>query len=434
MNIKNIRGRQILDSRGYPTVECDIELANGITGRASVPSGASTGSYEAKELRDNDLGLYQGKSVFKAVHNVNTIIKEALIGKNVEEQKEIDQVMITLDGTETKEKLGANAILAVSLASSHAAAKSLHIPLFSYFQKLGNVADPLLPVPMMNIINGGKHASGSTDIQEFMIMPIGARTFSRALEMGSNVFHTLGKVLHEKGYSTTVGDEGGYAPHVKDGNKEALDLILSAVKKAGYRIGEDIVLALDVAASELYENETYSLHTESRTFDRNEMIEWLSELVATYPIISIEDGFSEDDHEGWKLFTEKLGDKVQIVGDDVFVTNTKRLERGVVEKEANAILIKLNQIGTVTETIATVKMGQQAGWKCVISHRSGETEDTSISHFATGLATTQIKTGSLSRTDRVSKYNELLRIEELLGDKALFAGEKEKFINRKRIV
>lgn len=424
MNISSIHARQILDSRGYPTVEADVTLDDGTMGRAAVPSGASTGTHEALELRDGSPSYYQGKSVRKAVENVNTIIQAALRGKDVTSQEDIDKTLISLDGTENKEKLGANAMLAVSLAASHAAAKVTNQPLFAYYQNLISITTPLMPVPMMNVINGGKHAEGSTDIQEFMIMPIGASSFSQALEMGANVFHTLGKVLSEKGYGTTVGDEGGYAPHVKEGNKEALDLISTAIEKAGYSLGSDIVFALDVAASELYTNNTYSLHTEKKELTSDEMVSYLVELTKNYPIKSIEDGLFEDDHSGWINLTQQLGASTQLVGDDLFVTNTKRLEKGITEKEANAILIKVNQIGTLTETIRAVQMATKAKWNSVMSHRSGETEDTTISHLAVGLATGQIKTGSLSRTDRIAKYNELLRIEEILGNKAHYIGKE----------
>ncbi len=424
MNISSIHARQILDSRGYPTVEADVTLDDGTMGRAAVPSGASTGTHEALELRDGDPSYYQGKSVRKAVENVNTVIHEALKGNDASSQEDIDNVLISLDGTENKEKLGANAMLAVSLAVSHAAAKATNQPLFAYYQKLTGNASPLMPVPMMNVINGGKHAAGSTDIQEFMIMPIGASSFSQALEMGANVFHTLGKVLSEKGYGTTVGDEGGYAPHVKEGNKEALDLMSAAIEKAGYTLGSDIVFALDVAASELFANNTYTLHTEKKELTSDEMVSYLVELTKNYPIKSIEDGLFEDDHSGWINLTQQLGATTQLVGDDLFVTNTKRLEKGIAEKEANAILIKVNQIGTLTETIHAVQMASKASWNSVMSHRSGETEDTTIAHLAVGLATGQIKTGSLSRTDRIAKYNELLRIEEILGSKAHYSGKE----------
>ncbi len=424
MEIKTIHARQILDSRGNPTVEADVSLANGAFGRAAVPSGASTGTHEAVELRDNDPKRYGGKAVSLAVANVNGPITERLIGHDASAQRAIDELLIQLDGTPNKDKLGANALLAVSLATAKAAAAALNMPLYAYFQSL--MAEPkksLLPMPMMNIINGGKHAAGSTDIQEFMIMPVGAPNFSEALRMGAEIFHALGKVLKAAGYGTTVGDEGGYAPQVKNGNQEALDLIAKAVTKAGYSLGKDIVLALDVAASELYKDGQYHLGTENRRLTSEEMTHWLADLAATYPIASIEDGLAEDDWTAWAQLTEQIGNKVQIVGDDLLVTNVDFLKRGIAEKAANAILIKLNQIGTLSETINAVTMAHAAGWRAIISHRSGETEDTTIAHLAVGLATGYIKTGSLSRTDRVAKYNELLRIEEMLGTEATFAGQ-----------
>lgn len=424
MKIQDIKGRQILDSRGFPTVEADVILESGVLGRAAVPSGASTGQYEAIELRDGDPGIYQGKSVLKAVENITTTIKNTLIGTDADDQSIIDQTLLELDGTDNKSKLGANALLAVSLAAAKASALSHNLPLFTYFQHLSKKESPLMPVPMMNIINGGKHAAGSTDIQEFMIMPVGADSFSKALEMGANIFHSLANVLKEKGYGTTVGDEGGYAPHVKEGNKEALDLIAQAVGKAGYSLGEDIVLALDVAASELYENGKYLLKTENKTLTSDEMVDWLAKLSQDYPIVSIEDGLNEEDYTGWKTLTEQIGDKIQLVGDDLFVTNTTMLKRGIKDNEANAILIKLNQIGTLTETLNAINMAEKAGWNSIISHRSGETEDTTISHLVVGAATGQIKTGSLSRTDRIAKYNELLRIEEHLGTIAVYPGKE----------
>ncbi len=423
MKISTVKARQILDSRGYPTVEADIILEDGALGRAAVPSGASTGSFEAIELRDADKDNYQGKSVLKAVGNVNSVIAQTLIGKDLD-QTSLDQTLIELDGTDNKSHLGANAVLAVSLAFAHACAKSANQPLFQYFQDISRSEKLQLPVPMMNIINGGKHAAGSTDIQEFMIMPVGALTFSTGLQMGANIFHSLGKILHEKGYGTTVGDEGGYAPAVKNGNKEALDLIALAVEKAGYTLGTDIVMALDVAASELYKDGQYELKTENRKLSSDEMVSWLEELTQKYPIVSIEDGLSESDYEGWKKLTAKIGNSVQIVGDDLFVTNPARIKTGIEDRQANAVLVKLNQIGTLTETLEAVKLSNEAGWKNIISHRSGETEDTTIAHLVVGLGTGQIKTGSLSRTDRIAKYNELLRIEEQLGDKAIYAGKK----------
>jgi enolase len=422
MEITSIRARQIIDSRGNPTVEADVLLADGTLGRAAVPSGASTGSNEAVELRDGG-DAFGGKAVMKAVGNVNETIAKALLGKDAGDQRGIDQAMIELDGTPNKGKLGANAILAVSLAVAKAAAQSQKLALYEYFRSLAPQSDKLLlPVPMMNIINGGKHAAGSTDIQEFMIMPVGAATFSDAVRMGAEIFHALAKVLKDNGYGTTVGDEGGYAPHVKEGNAEALELISQAVTKAGYKLGDDVVLALDVAASELYADGTYTLATEDRSLSSDEMVDWLVELSEKYPIASIEDGLAEDDWEAWAKLTERLGSKVQIVGDDLLVTNVTFLKRGIDEKSANAILVKLNQIGTLSETIDAVTMAHDANWRAVISHRSGETEDTTIAHLVVGLATGQIKTGSMSRTDRVAKYNELLRIEEQLGDGAEYAG------------
>jgi enolase len=422
MEIARIHARQIIDSRGNPTVEADVILKDGTLGRAAVPSGASTGSNEAVELRDGD-AAFGGKSVMKAVNNVNGAIAQALAGMDASDQRTIDQKMLELDGTKNKGNLGANAILAVSLAAAKAAAQSQGQPLYSYFRGLAHEnGDFSLPVPMMNIINGGKHAAGSTDIQEFMIMPVGAETFSEAIQMGAEIFHALAKVLKEKGYGTTVGDEGGYAPHVKNGNAEALELISLAVDKAGYKLGDDVVLALDVAASELYEDGKYQLATENRSLTSDEMVDWLVELAEKYPIISIEDGLAEDDWEAWDKLTARIGDKIQIVGDDLLVTNVDFLKRGIDEKAANAILVKLNQIGTLSETIDAVQMAHAADWHAVISHRSGETEDTTIAHLVVGLATGQIKTGSMSRTDRVAKYNELLRIEEELGESARYAG------------
>jgi enolase len=422
MEIARIHARQIIDSRGNPTVEADVVLKDGTLGRAAVPSGASTGSNEAVELRDggSDFG---GKSVLKAVQNVNGTIADALLGMDASDQRAIDDKLIALDGTSNKGNLGANAILAVSLAAAKAAAQSKKTPLYTYLQELSGTAHGLrLPVPMMNIINGGKHAAGSTDIQEFMIMPIGAATFSQAIQTGAEIFHALAKVLKEKGYGTTVGDEGGYAPHVKNGNAEALELISLAVESAGYSLGDDVVLALDVAASELYQDGKYHLATENRSLTSDEMVDWLVELAEKYPIASIEDGLAEDDWQAWDTLTTRIGEDVQIVGDDLLVTNVNFLKRGIEEKAANAILVKLNQIGTLSETIDAVNMAHDAGWHAVISHRSGETEDTTIAHLVVGLNTGQIKTGSMSRTDRVAKYNELLRIEEDLGDEAEYAG------------
>lgn len=422
MEIARIHARQIIDSRGNPTVEADVTLKDGTLGRAAVPSGASTGSNEAVELRDGD-AAFGGKSVMKAVENVNGVIAQALAGMDASDQRAIDQKMIELDGTNNKGKLGANALLAVSLAAAKAAAQSQGVPLYGYFRHLaGENGNFSLPVPMMNIINGGKHAAGSTDIQEFMIMPVGAASLSAAIQMGAEIFHALAKVLKEKGYGTTVGDEGGYAPHVQNGNAEALELISNAVEKAGYTLGDDVVLALDVAASELYEDGKYHLATENRSLTSDEMVDWLAELASKYPIASIEDGLAEDDWDAWGKLTARMGDTVQIVGDDLLVTNVAFLKRGIEEKAANAILVKLNQIGTLSETIDAVQMAHKAGWHAVISHRSGETEDTTIADLVVGLATGQIKTGSMSRTDRVAKYNQLLRIEEELGAEAHYAG------------
>ena len=425
MFIKELKARQILDSRGNPTVEADVILQDGTLGRAAVPSGASTGSREAIELRDGDKSIFSGKSVLKAVNNIKTEIQKSIIGHDVTDQEGIDGLMINLDGTENKGRLGANAILAVSLATAKAAAAYKKMPLYRYIAELSGQDELNLPLPMMNIINGGKHADGSTDIQEFMILPIGAQTFSECIRMGSEIFHALGKELHEKGYNTTVGDEGGYAPAVKKGNAEALQLIVDAVKNAGYIIGQDVVLGLDVASSELLESGLYRLKTENKNLSSEQMVEFYTDLVNQFPIVSIEDGLSEDDWVGWQHLTSKLGNKIQLVGDDLLVTNTTFLKRAIKEKAGNAILIKLNQIGTLTETINAVKMAKEAGWKSVISHRSGETEDTTIAHLAVGLNTGQIKTGSLSRTDRVAKYNELIRIEEELGSSANFNGRKE---------
>ncbi len=419
MKISKIHARQILDSRGNPTVEADVILEDGSFGRASVPSGASTGTNEALELRDNDKNIYKGKSVLKAVSNINSQILPKLEGVEVTDQQKIDSILINLDGTENKSRLGANAILAVSLSTAHAAAICQKIPLFEYIRQISQTKeDYLLPIPMANIINGGKHAAGSTDIQEFMILPVGADSFSKALEMSVDVFQQLAKVLHTSGYATTVGDEGGFAPNVKNGNREALELISEAVSKTKYRLGEDILLGLDVASSELFENGKYNLKTEAKLLTSDEMINFIKDLTEKYPLISIEDGISQDDWPGWQKLTRTLGGKIQLIGDDLLVTNTKFLKKAIDLKAGNAILIKVNQIGTLTETISAVKMAKEAGWNAIISHRSGETEDTTIAHLAVGLATGLIKTGSLSRTDRIAKYNELLRIEEILGPNA----------------
>lgn len=423
ITIKKIIGREILDSRGNPTVEVDLTLSDGSFGRAAVPSGASTGSYEAVELRDGDKKRYGGKGVLFAVENVNTTLRKALVNKSFN-QKSLDEAMIALDGTKNKAKLGANAILGISMAFSHAMAKSQKSPLYKYFAKIAKTGKPMsLPLPMMNILNGGKHAEKSTDLQEFMIMPVGASTWREALRMGAEVFHALKKILHDRGLSTTTGDEGGYAPSLGN-NEGALKVILEAIEKAGYVPGNDIAIAIDAAASELYKDGVYELASEGRNLKTEEMVEFYSNWLNNYPIVSIEDGFSEDDWTGYEMMTAKDGKRLQIVGDDLFVTNIDRLSMGIQKKAGNSILIKLNQIGTVTETIAAINMAHKAGMTAVVSHRSGETEDVTISHFVVGLGCGQIKTGSLCRTDRVAKYNELLRIEEQLGKNAVFVGRK----------
>lgn len=409
--ITRITGRQILDSRGNPTVEADVYLQSGAMGRAAVPSGASTGAGEALELRDGG-DAFGGKGVSKAVTVINTQISDLLVGKDAADQKAIDDSMIQLDGTENKANLGANAILAVSLATAKAIAAHKKQPLHQYIAEMTGTQQQSLPLPMMNIMNGGKHAAGSSDVQEYMIIPLSATTFSDALRIGTEVFHALAKVLKQEGYGTTVGDEGGYAPAVKNGNREPLELISKAVTNAGYELGKDIALALDVASSELFENGEYNLATEGKKVTSSELIDWYQELAQQFPIVSIEDGLDENDWANWTELTTRIGDTIQLVGDDLLVTNTKLLERAINEKAANAILIKPNQIGSLTETIQAVQMAQNAGWNTVMSHRSGETEDTTIAHLAVGLGCGQIKTGSLSRTDRVAKYNELLRIAE----------------------
>jgi len=409
--IQSITARQILDSRGNPTVEADVVLEGGILGRAAVPSGASTGSGEALELRDNDKA-FGGKSVMKAVNNIKTALALALVGNDASDQKALDNAMMALDGTENKSNLGANAILAVSLAAAKAVANAKNIPLWRYIADYTGTEAPNLPLPMMNIMNGGAHAAFATDIQEFMIVCKGASTIDQAVQMGSEVFHALAKVLKDRDYPTTVGDEGGFAPRVHNGNREPLEMISLAVESAGYKLGTDVVLALDLAASEFYKDGAYDLKREGQQLTSEQMVDWIVSLVDEFPIVSVEDGLAEDDWEGWKLLHEKIGDRIQLVGDDLLVTNTKLLRRGIDEKAANAILIKPNQIGSLTETVEAVKMAQAAGWNTVMSHRSGETEDTTISHLAVGLACGQIKTGSLSRTERVAKYNELMRISE----------------------
>lgn len=424
--IIDVVGRQILDSRCFPTVEVEVYLEDGTVGRAAVPSGASTGIHEAIELRDGDKNIYQGKSVLKAVKNVNEVIAPELIGLNVFEQPLIDKTLIELDGTDNKGKLGANAILGVSLACAKAAAESIGLPLYQY---IGGVNAKVLPVPMMNIINGGSHADNSVDLQEFMIMPAGAETFSAALEMCSNVYHTLKKTLLEKGYSTAIGDEGGFAPDLKS-NVEAVEIIIEAITKAGYKPGEDMFIAIDAASSEYYKDGKYVLEHEGKTLTASEMVDFLEDCVNKYPIISIEDGMAEEDWEGWKLITERLGKKVQLVGDDLFVTNTNRLKTGIEKGVANSILIKLNQIGTLTETLNAIEMANRAGYTAVVSHRSGETEDTTIADLVVAVNAGQIKTGAPARSERVAKYNQLLRIEHELEDVAEFRG-KDAFFNIK---
>ena len=416
--IVDVIAREILDSRGNPTVEADVLLESGVMGRAAVPSGASTGSREAIELRDGDAGRYLGKGVLRAVENVNTEISETIIGLDAEEQAFIDRVMIDLDDTDNKSRIGANAMLAVSMAVAKAAAEESGLPLYRYF---GGSGPMQMPVPMMNVINGGAHANNNLDIQEFMIMPVGAQSFREALRCGAEVFHHLKKLVDKKGYPTTVGDEGGFAPNVS-GNDEAIELILSAIEKAGYTPGQDVLLALDCAASEFYKDGKYILASEGLELSSAGFADYLATLADKYPIVSIEDGMHEGDWAGWKILTDKLAKKVQLVGDDLFVTNTKILKRGIDEGIANSILIKINQIGTLSETFAAVEMAKRAGYTSVISHRSGETEDSTIADIAVGLNAGQIKTGSLSRSDRIAKYNQLLRIEEDLGDSVSYPG------------
>jgi enolase len=416
--IVDIRGRQIIDSRGNPTVEADVVLDSGTVGRAAVPSGASTGSREAVELRDGDMKRFGGKGVLKAVGAVNGPIRAAVMGADATDQVALDRKMIELDGTDSKSNLGANAILAVSLAAAHAAATDQGLPLYRHLAPNGDLT---LPVPMMNIINGGAHADNSVDIQEFMILPLGAPSFSEAVRYGAEVFHTLKKVLHAKGLNTAVGDEGGFAPDLPS-NEAAITTILEAIDKAGYRAGKDIYLGLDAASTEFFKDGVYDLESEGRKFNSSEFADYLAGLVAKYPIVTIEDGMSEGDWDGWAILTRKLGGKVQLVGDDIFVTNTKIFAEGIAKKIANAILIKPNQIGTLTETLAAVDMAFKAKYAAVISHRSGETEDATIADIAAATTATQIKTGSMSRSDRIAKYNQLLRIEGELGAKASYAG------------
>jgi enolase len=419
--IADIRGREIIDSRGNPTVEADVVLDSGVMGRAAVPSGASTGVREAVELRDGDKKRYFGKGVLKAVENVNTVLKQVLVGHDPRDQAGIDQKMIDLDGTDNKARLGANSILAISLATAHAAANDARTPLYRYLgQSIGDGREPVMPVPMMNIINGGAHANNSLDVQEFMILPVGAPSFREALRYGAEVFHTLKKLLNDRDLATSVGDEGGFAPNLGS-NEEALGIILQAIEKAGYKVGKDICLGLDVASSEFFKNGSYELESEKRRFSPAEFTRYLADLAGKYPIITIEDGMGEGDWEGWAQLTRALGEKIQLVGDDLFVTNTKILKEGIDKHIANAILIKPNQIGTLTETLAAINMADKAHYASVVSHRSGETEDSTIADIAVATAATQIKTGSLSRSDRMAKYNQLLRIEAEIG-KVRYAG------------
>ena len=423
-SIVDVVAREILDSRGNPTVEADVLLESGVMGRAAVPSGASTGSREAIELRDGDASRYLGKGVLQAVENINTEISEAIIGLDAQEQAFIDQTMIELDGTENKSRLGANAILAVSMAVAKAAAEESGLPLYRYF---GGMSPMQMPVPMMNIINGGEHANNSLDIQEFMVMPVGATSFREALRCGAEIFHSLKKLLDKKGHSTAVGDEGGFAPNLAS-HADALQIIMQAIEAAGYVPGQDVLLALDCAASEFYKDGKYHLAGEDLQLTSAQFTDYLANLADQFPIVSIEDGMAEGDWDGWKLLTDRLGKTVQIVGDDVFVTNTKIFKEGIKQGIGNSILIKINQIGTLSETFAAVEMAKRAGYTAVISHRSGETEDSTIADIAVGLNAGQIKTGSLSRSDRISKYNQLLRIEEDLGDTASYPG-RETFYN-----
>ena len=427
--IELVYAREVLDSRGNPTVEVEVALESGAVGRAIVPSGASTGAFEAVELRDGDKGRYIGKGVEKAVANVNEIIAPELEGMDAFDQPAIDALMIELDGTHNKGKLGANAILGVSMAVARAAAEELGLPLFQY---IGGVNAKQLPVPMMNILNGGEHADNSVDVQEFMILPVGAKSFREGLRMGAEVFHSLKKVLSERGLACGVGDEGGFAPNLGS-NREALELIVEAIEKAGYKPGDDVRLGLDVAATEMYDKETklYDLKHEGKKLTAEQMVDLYEEWVNNFPIVTIEDGLDEEDWDGWKVLTERLGKKVQLVGDDLFVTNTERLERGIEAGVANSILIKVNQIGTITETLDAIEMAKRAGYTAVISHRSGETEDTTIADLAVAVNAGQIKTGAPSRTDRVAKYNQLLRLEEMVGEQARYCGMKS-FYNLKK--
>ena len=430
--IELVYAREVLDSRGNPTVEVEVVLESGSVGRAIVPSGASTGAFEAVELRDGDKGRYIGKGVEKAVANVNEVIAPELEGMDAFDQPAIDALMIELDGTHNKGKLGANAILGVSMAVARAAAEDLGLPLFQY---IGGVNAKQLPVPMMNILNGGEHADNSVDVQEFMILPVGAKSFKEGLRMGAEVFHSLKKVLSERGLACGVGDEGGFAPNLGS-NREALELIVEAIEKAGYKPGDDVRLGLDVAATEMYDKETklYDLKHEGKKLTAEQMVDLYEEWVNNFPIVTIEDGLDEEDWAGWKILTERLGNKVQLVGDDLFVTNTERLERGIEAGVANSILIKVNQIGTITETLDAIEMAKRAGYTAVISHRSGETEDTTIADLAVAVNAGQIKTGAPSRTDRVAKYNQLLRIEEMVGEQARYCGMKSFYNLKKELV
>lgn len=425
--IESIHARQVLDSRGNPTIEVEVYLEDGAFGRAIVPSGASTGEHEALELRDGDPKTYGGKGVLKAVDSVNEILSEALVGDYAFNQKAIDDKMIALDGTPTKSKLGANAILGVSMALAHAAAQSTGLPLYAY---LGGVHAHILPVPMMNIMNGGKHAVGSTDFQEFMVMPVGASSFSEALQWGVEIYHTLKKVLHKQGHSTSVGDEGGFAPSLGS-NQAALDVIMEAIAQAGYKAGEQVFIALDPATSEIYKDGKYHLEIEGKVLSGEEMVAFWADWASRYPIISLEDGLAENDWANWSKLVAAIGDKVQIVGDDLLVTNVERVERAIKEKAANSLLFKVNQIGSLTEALAAAQMSQRHGWTVVTSHRSGESEDTTIADLAVAMNAGQIKTGAPARTDRIAKYNQLLRIEEELGDAAVYAGFQA-FTNLKR--
>jgi len=424
--IASIQARQILDSRGNPTIEVDVITDNGILGRVAIPSGASTGIHEAVELRDGDKSVYMGKGVLKAVNNVNNILQEELKGMYIFDQRQIDNKMLTLDATDNKANLGANAILGISLAVAKAAAEESHLPLYKY---IGGVNANVLPIPMMNILNGGSHADNTIDFQEFMIMPVGASTFAEALRMGSEVFHTLKKLLNDKKYSTGVGDEGGFAPNLKS-NEEAIEFILKAIEKAGYKTGKEIALALDVASSSFYlekEKKYHFVKSSGEKLSSKDMIDYYAKLVKSYPIVSIEDGLAEDDWDGWKALTEKMGDKVQLVGDDLFVTNVTRVQKGIDEKIANSVLIKVNQIGSLSETIDTVQLAERNSYNNIISHRSGETEDTTIADLSVALNTGLIKTGSACRSERIAKYNQLLRIEEALGTSARYGGKTFKY-------